>query len=224
MFTEEQLPLAKIEAPAVRDVLTYLQPRCKAAIPSRTTLRRCIASAYDETLGTVVLKLASASTKVTISFDLWTSLGRRLSLLGVVAHYLNHNFEPQAILLAMPRMQGSHTAVNLKGQISGLADYFGLKQTFGYTVTDNASKNRACLNLLADELAFDAGKRYVLCMGHIINLVAHKVLFGSDVESFEHELEHVVTAEAVELAAWRRKGPIGKLHNIIRYILHSTER
>jgi hypothetical protein len=99
MFTEEQLPLAKIEAPAVRDVLTYLQPRCKAAIPSRTTLRRCIASAYDEVLGTVVLELASASTKVTISFDLWTSLGRRLLLLGVVAHYLNHNFEPQAILL-----------------------------------------------------------------------------------------------------------------------------
>jgi hypothetical protein len=70
MFTEEQLPLAKIEAPAVRDLLTYLQPRCKVALPSRTTLRRCIASAYDEALGTVVLKLTSASTKVTISFDL----------------------------------------------------------------------------------------------------------------------------------------------------------
>jgi hypothetical protein len=54
--------------------------------------------------------------------------------------------------------------------------------------------------------------------------VAHKVLFGSDVESFEYELKHAVTAEAVELATWRRKGPIGKLHNIIRYILHLSER
>jgi hypothetical protein len=59
-------------------------------------------------------------------------------------------------------------------------------------------------------------------MGHIINLVAHKVLFGSDVESFEHELESNVTAEVIELDSWRRKGPIGKLYNLIRYICHST--
>jgi hypothetical protein len=121
-------------------------------------------------------------------------------------------------------MQGSHTAVNLKGQIFDLVQYFGLENTFGYAITDNASENQACLRLLAEDLAFDARKRHVLCMGHVINLVAHKVLFGSDVESFEYELEHAVTAEAVELATWRRKGPIGKLHNIIRYILHSSER
>ena len=124
----------------------------------------------------------------------------------------------------MPRMQGSHTAVNLQGQILSLVRYFGLETTLGYAITNNASENRACLNLLAEDLAFDASKRHVLCMGHVINLVAHKVLFGSDVESFEHELEHTVTAEAVKLATWRRKGPISKLYNIIRYILHSSEQ
>jgi hypothetical protein len=121
-------------------------------------------------------------------------------------------------------MQGSYTAVNLKDQIVGLVKHFGLENTLGYAITDNASKNQACLRLLAEDLAFDASKRHVLCMGHVINLVAYKVLFGTDVESFEYELEHAVTAEAVELAAWRRKGPIGKLYNIIRYILHSSER
>jgi hypothetical protein len=60
-------------------------------------------------------------------------------------------------------------------------------------------------------------------MGHVINLVAHKVLFGSDVESCVHELIKF-TAEAVELMTWRRKGPIGKLHNLIRYITHSSNR
>ena len=53
--------------------------------------------------------------------------------------------------------------------------------------------------------------------------MAHKVLFGSDVESFEHELGNI-TAEVVELITWRRKGPIGKLHNLIRYITHSSGR
>jgi hypothetical protein len=51
------------------------------------------------------------------------------------------------------------------------------------------------------ELGFDAAERHVLCMGHIINLVAHKILFGSNVESFEHELISNVTAEVVELAS-----------------------
>jgi hypothetical protein len=141
-----------------------------------------------------------------------------------VAHYLDRQFTLRAVLLALPTMHGSHNAVNLSTKLASILDHFKLRQSFGYAITDNASENRACLNLLSKELAFDAGERYVLCMGHIINLVAYKVLFGSDVESFEDELKHNVTAEIVELASWRRKGPISKLHNLIRYICHSLER
>jgi hypothetical protein len=121
-------------------------------------------------------------------------------------------------------MRGTHTAVNLASQLSTLVRHFNIENRFGYAVTDDASKNRACLNLLADELAFNAGKRHVLYVGHIINLVAHKVLFGSDAEAFELELQSKVTAEAVELASWRHKGPIGKLHNLIRYIMFNSTR
>jgi hypothetical protein len=180
-------------------------------------------SAYEHALTAVETDLAMARTKINLSFDLWTSPGRRLSLLGVVAHYLDNRFKPRAVLLALPQMRGSHNAVNLSGRLTSILDHFKLRQSFGYAVTDNASENRACLNLMADDLGFDASKRHVLCMGHVINLVAHKVLFGSSVEAFEHELSNV-TAEVVELQTWRRKGPIGKLHNIIRYITHSAER
>jgi hypothetical protein len=216
LFTEEQLALKKVEAPALRELLIYLNPRCSVAIPSRSALRKGITAAYDNALTAVARELQTASTKVNISFDLWTSPGRRLSLIGVVAHYLNDNFEPRVILLAMPQMQGSHTAVNLKGQIFDLVQYFGLENTFGYAITDNASENQACLRLLAEDLAFDARKRHVLCMGHVINLVAHKVLFSSDVKSFEYELEHAVTAEAVELATWRLRYSLCYLYGFIR--------
>jgi hypothetical protein len=120
LFTEEQLALKKVEVPALRELLIYLNPRYSVAIPSRSALRKGITAAYDKALTAVARELQTASTKVNISFDLWTSPGRRLLLLGVVAHYLNDNFEPRVILLAMPRMQGSHTAVNLKGQIFDL--------------------------------------------------------------------------------------------------------
>jgi hypothetical protein len=60
-------------------------------------------------------------------------------------------------------------------------------------------------------------------MGHIINLVAHQILFGEDVEAFEDSLENVALEE-LELRSWRKKGPLSKLHNLIRYICHSSKR
>jgi hypothetical protein len=200
-FVEEQIALLKMDLKAFRDLLIYLQPRCEHILPTRGTIRKHIASAYDRSLALVESNLQRATTKINLSFDLWTSPGRRLSLLGVVAHYLDHRFEPRALLLAMPRMQGSHTAVNLSQQLSKLISYFNLKTSIGYAITDNASENRVCINLLATELDFDASKRHVLCIGYIINLVAHKVLFGSDIESFEEELEASVTTETIELVS-----------------------
>jgi hypothetical protein len=102
--------------------------------------------------------------------------------------------------------------------------HYDLRSRFGNAVTDNASENGACIDLIAQDLKIDAKKRHVLCMGHVINLVAHKVLFGTDAEAFEQELEGTVTTEMVELNSWRKKGPIGKLHNLIRYINHSPNR
>jgi len=223
-FTVEQIPLHKVDSPALRDLLVYCNPRCEAALPTRNTLKRYIASAYDHGLTAVELELQKASTKINLSFDLWTSPSRRLSLLEVVVHYLDRQFKPRAVPLALPTMQGSHNAVNLSTKLSSILDHFNLWQSFGYAITDNASKNQAYLKLLLEALGFYAADRHVLCVGHIINLVAHKVLFGSNVESFEHELASNATAELVELATWRHKGPIGRLHNLIRYICHSSER
>lgn len=146
-----------------------------------------------------------------------------MSLLGVVTHYLNRRFSLRTILLGLPRIAGAHTTASLSTQLVSILDFYNLRESFGYAVTDNASKNRACLDILLKELGFSAPQRYVRCIGHVINLVAHKVLFGSNVESFEHELSNV-TAEVVELMTWRRKGLIGKLHNLIRYITHSVGR
>jgi hypothetical protein len=101
--------------------------------------------------------------------------------------------------------------------------HYKLKKSFGNAITNNASKNAACLDLLGDELFIDTRKRHVRCIGYVINLVAQQVLFGSDVESFEDSISDVIAVE-VKLHAWRQKGPIGRLHNLIRYICASSER
>ncbi|KAM0708864.1 hypothetical protein Q7P35_002900 [Cladosporium inversicolor] len=223
LFTTRPVSLALVEDEAFRSLLIYCQPVLHDCIPSRRSLRRYIEATYNSSLTTVKSHLQSATTKINLSFDLWTSPGHRLSLLGVVAHYLDASFTPRVVLLALPRMQGAHTAVNLSEQLSSILRYFKLEDAFGHAITDNASENAACLDLLSNELLINMRKRHVRCIGHIINLVAQQVLFGSDVESFEESITNV-TAVEVELHAWRQKGPIGRLHNLIRYICASEPR
>jgi hypothetical protein len=48
------------------------------------------------------------------------------------------------------------------------------------------------------------------------------VLFGSDVDTFEPEL--CTSVKELELQQWRKKGPIRRLHNLVKYITHSASR
>lgn len=128
-------------------------------------------------------------------------------------------------------MLSSHSAFSIASRLIVLLEHYQLEGSFGNAITDNASENAACLKIIAQQLGINTKetpdahkKRHVRCIGYIINLVAHQVLFNSDIEAFEDELESNVTAEIVELASWRNKGPIGRLHNLIRYITHSTQR
>ena len=103
-----------------------------------------------------------------------------------------------------------------------LLDRFDLRSRTGNFITDNANENGATLAELTTKHAINTKQRHVLCIGHVINLVAQQILFGSDVDAFEPEL--VILVEQLELQQWRRSGPIGKLHNLIKYITHSANR
>jgi hypothetical protein len=89
LFIVKQLALAKVESQAFRELLIYLQPNLRSSIPYRKSLTKYITYAYEELLITVETALVGAKTKINLSFDLWPSPGRRLSLLGVIAHYLD---------------------------------------------------------------------------------------------------------------------------------------
>jgi len=89
LFTVEQLALAKVESQAFRDLLIYLQLDLYGNIPLQRSLTRYITYAYNQLLLKVERALISAKSRINLSFDLWTSLGCCLLLLGVVAHYLD---------------------------------------------------------------------------------------------------------------------------------------
>lgn len=97
-----------------------------------------------------------------------------------------------------------------------------------YFVLDNAKSNNTCVDVLLQNIAPHLTKehRRLRCMGHIINLVAQALLFGVDHSVFEVDLQYAQTLgqEPKKLDLWRKKGPIGKLHNIVKFIRMTPQR
>jgi hypothetical protein len=85
--------------------------------------------------------------------------------------------------------------------------------------------------ILTHYLGEPASARRSRCIGHIINLVAQSFLHGKDCEAFlnEEAVDEAVSARNHEVlrrqqARWRKKGPVGKFHNIMVYIRRSPQR
>jgi hypothetical protein len=64
------------------------------------------------------------------------------------------------------------------------------------------------------------------CFGHMLNLAARAFLWGEDPDSFEREAftEAAFQVEERELRLWRKRGAVGKLHNIVRFVRASPQR
>lgn len=217
----DNIAFNKVESPHLRRLIGYANPR--ARLPSRTSISRWIAQAYDQQLGVVTETLASAITKISLSFDMWTS-GSNVALLGIVAHFIDMKGKPTSMLLSLPRQHGRHTGTNIADTVASIVAEYDLSHCLGYFITDNASNNATCISALAEEFQFSAKSRWIRCSGHILNLVAQSILFGNDVDALEVELLSTQDEESRHMDVWRRKGPCGKLHNIVKYIKRSPQR
>jgi hypothetical protein len=80
----DNLSFEQLESPYFKHLISYLNPRASACIPTASTISRTVAICYDRALGVVTETLQSAITKINLSFDLWTSKNK-LALLGLCA-------------------------------------------------------------------------------------------------------------------------------------------
>jgi hypothetical protein len=201
-------------------------------IPTGDTIRTWILQEFnDRKIEFKTQLLQNAQSKIHLSFDLWTSDGTTMSLMAVVAHYLDKSFINRTRLVALRRLYGSHSGENMAKMLLGIIQEFELTDRLGYFMIDNADSNDTCLEHLIREMVpnatdEDIDERRLRCWGHILNLVAKAFLFGTDADAFELEDEANATAERAQeqLKAWRKKGPVGKLHNLVVFIRASTQR
>ena len=70
--------------------------------------------------------------------------------------------------------------------------------------------------------SIDLKKGRLRCIGHILHLVAQALLLGEGVSAFQKELAGVSAEDTFKV--WHKKGPIGKLHNLVVYINWNDSR
>jgi hypothetical protein len=171
-----------------------------------------------------------AESAINVSFDLWTS-SNSLAFMAVVIHYIDKSYKVRTRLIAMRRLYGGHSGENQAELLMKILREFELTDHLGYFVSDNATGNDLCIDILLKTLkpdlsADERSHRRLRCYGHILNLAANAYLWGKNSYSFDDELiiNNTLKLDQAELYKWRKHGPIGMLHNTVVFIRRSTQR
>lgn len=151
--------------------------------------------------------------------------------MAVSAHFLSKEGQQEQRLLALRRQLGHHAGENLAYTLREVVKEWQVADIVGTLVSDNATSNDTCTDHFFRGLepsfsTVDSVERRMRCYGHILNLVGRAFLYGEAGESFEQESQRLLDADLIEddLRHWRRRGPIGKLRNVVKFIRSSPQR
>ena len=196
------------------------------------SIRKLIIQEHQRRQGIICEALQRSPSKIHLSFDLWTS-PNSLAFCGVVAHFLTPELKSKSLLIGLKRVRGCHSGENIAESILKVIKEYRIASKLGYFQADNAGDNDTCIKTVLREFLpqINPEHRRLRCWGHIINLAAKAFLSGTDSDAFEldsdsdseiqkTELRH----EKEQLITWRKKGCVGKLHNIIMWIRRSPQR
>ncbi|KAG4275822.1 hypothetical protein FPRO04_14338 [Fusarium proliferatum] len=175
--------------------------------------------------------LRQARSRISISFDLWTS-PNPYAVLGVIAMWIDTAGKRQTTVLGIRRVYGEHTGENIGSVILELLrEYNVSRDQIGYFMLDNASSNDTAVKFILKELCpwmtpKQRRHRRLRCLGHIINLCCQAFLMGRDCERYLAKLEkHYQRGDYAKVEElWKRFGCLGRLHNLVRYIRLTPQR
>ncbi|RFN44005.1 transposase-like protein [Fusarium flagelliforme] len=228
---DSNLPFTTFESTYLQELFRQLDSDLYAQVPwGRTATKKDLEDILVSKKAAVKEELNNTVTQIHLSFDLWTS-PNRLAFISIFGHFIDRRHLYQSRLLAFKRQIGSHAGENIAYTIRNVVRDWGIDGKLGVSICDNAASNDVCLRNLYTTLdasitRADTEARRMRCFGHILNLVAQAFLYGDDAASFELQSEAYDMLERVEgdLEHWRAKGPVGKLHNIVKFIRASPQR
>jgi hypothetical protein len=145
-------------------------------------------STYHERIRDVKEALLKARSRINLSFDAWSS-PNHLSLLGIVAYWIDEKYELKTTLLALRPVEGHH-GYQAAEVIAPVIKSFRIENNVGAFQMDNASNNDIAMSALAASLpsaGIDPQESRLRCFGHIVNLVVKALLYGNS--SLQKELD-----------------------------------
>ncbi|RYO79483.1 hypothetical protein DL762_008141 [Monosporascus cannonballus] len=212
------------EEKELRSIFEYLNP-CVAnqeAHISHTAAKKLIENTFNDCKHKIIKVLNNSPGRIHIAFDGWRS-GNRHSFYGICCFFRDQYNHPLKVTLGLPKITAAHTGPNIAAEVLDVIDTFQIRSKIGYFTLDNAKNNDTAMEVIGAELGFEGASRRGRCLGHTLNLSAKALLFGHDVEAFEASIYGEEALTEAEHELWRKKGPVGKLHNMV-VAIHRSDK
>ncbi|OAA63224.1 transposase [Akanthomyces lecanii RCEF 1005] len=208
----------------LRRIFEYLNPSVAVtnAHISHNTVRKRIVDLHCRHRAQIVDHLRNIPGQIHIAFDGWRSRNRH-ALYGIVCFYVDNNGAPSKLVLGLPELKMSHSGENIAAQVLEILESYEILDKLGYITLDNAANMDSAAEEIAKTRGLDPSKRRIRCFGHVLNLVVKALLFGHKAEAFEADVDGEPGFDAAQHEIWRKKGPIGKLHNLVHWIHRSDK-
>ncbi|KAL9572117.1 hypothetical protein ACKAV7_003834 [Fusarium commune] len=193
----------------LREIFDYLNPSVSVrdANLTHTTIKEKATSAFKQHKQKVVEVLRKAPGLIHISFDGWR----------------DENNKPCKVTIGVPELSVSHTGTNIAAEILDVIEAYQIQDKIGYFTLDNAENNDTAVEIIGGELGFVGKTRRGRCFGHTLNLSAKSILFGHKADAFERQLSGQAPLSEAEHLLWQKRGPVGKLHNVVVFIHRSDK-
>jgi hypothetical protein len=122
--------------------------------------------------------------------------------LGVIAHFVDADYNQQDILIGFRNLLGDHTASAQASVILDVIREYNFESKFNCFVGDNATNNdkRLIIYLNKEPAILNLGTEHqIRCAGHIINLIVKATIYGAGVSEFEQQLAQAAPLEQFKL-------------------------
>jgi hypothetical protein len=185
-------------------------------------VKRWILEEFEKKRLQIKAELATARSRIRISFDEWTS-PNGLAIVGVVVHYLDKDLIDRSYLIGMQRINGAHTGENIAEAVMPIPVEMGILPKLGYFIANNDGRNDTCIRAILRKHRpdiKDPNSRRMCCLEHIINLAAKAFLFGKNAGAFEDSTDTARKNGHLEAPREerRKQGSVRKLHNTVKFI------
>jgi hypothetical protein len=179
---------SQVENEHFRGLVYFINLTAEFALPrSGNTVRAWMLKLYNVQRLKIAQMLRESPYQLHYGFDLWTS-PNGLAILGIVVHWMDAEDRKHDTLVGLRAMDSSHSGEHMFEVLWEVIEELGVQHKIGYFILDNAHSNTQALRCLEHRLLledtphpFTSSKRRMHCFGHVLNLIAKRILFGESV-------------------------------------------